>query len=168
MNFFSHTKFLKYITIGKLPSVKNILDDGVRQGFDINKEIEHNRNDALRIASQYGNIAIVDFLLNYGQPNQERYNAALRSSIMFNQFDLVKYLIEQLEQVIDIKKECVFAFKLSGEYGFIECMDYFISKGMEQKILENSTNPDTRKWILNRNLEENLIDKQVFIRKVKV
>lgn len=104
MNFFNHTKFLKYITIGKLPSVKNILDDGVRQGFDINKEIEHNRNDALRIASQYGNIPIVDFLLNYGQPNQERYNAALRSSIMFNQFDLVKYLIEQLEQVIDIKK----------------------------------------------------------------
>src|SRR5262249_53416832 len=87
--------FERAVQNGDVDTIKLFLDNGY---YTLNLEDGKTATTPLIIAAENGNLKAAEYLLKIGAPidqtNQEGMNALLRA-ICYDQFDMVKYLIEK-------------------------------------------------------------------------
>lgn len=123
MNYYL-TNVYKAAEEGSLEQVKFLIENGA----DI-------PNCLLFIASGYGHLEIVKYLINHYDNHEKQY--ALAEAVKYNKINVIKYFLS-IGLNINYKYNCNYTLLLyASEYGHLEVMKYLINNGANINDIDN-------------------------------
>jgi ankyrin repeat protein len=91
-----------------------------------NVDVTTDDNYAVKWASLYGYLDVVEYLVSKGADVSADDNFALKWASRFGYLDIVKYLVEH---GADVTAEDNYALKWAAEYEYLEVVKYLLSQG---------------------------------------
>ena len=88
----------------------------------------HNKDEALKLAAEYGNLEVVKHLLELGANLHADNDWALRSAAAKGHLEVVKYLVEQ---GADLHAMNDWALRFAAKNVHLEVVKYFVERGAD-------------------------------------